>query len=80
MALMFEQRDDDKDGKLSCDEVPERMQQNLTGDDENGDGAIDKSELQKAMAKIGDRAGKQRGAKKDGQDGAGVKPKRPPTE
>ena len=80
MARMFEQRDADKDGKLSGDEIPERMQQNLTRVDENGDGAIDKSELQKAMARMGDRVGKLRGAKKDGQDGAGVKPKRPPTE
>lgn len=80
MAQMFEKRDADKDGKLSGDEIPERMRQNLTRVDENSDGAIDKSELQKAMAKMGDRAGKLRGAKKNGQDGAGVKPKRPPTE
>jgi len=79
MARMFEQRDTDKDGKLSGDEIPERMQQNLARIDENSDGAIDKSEMEKAMAKMGDRAGKSRGAKGD-KDGAGVKPKRPPTE
>ena len=79
MARMFEQRDADNDGKLSGDEIPERMQQNLARIDENSDGVIDKSELGKAMARMGDRAGKSRGAKGD-KDGAGVKPKRPPTE
>jgi Ca2+-binding EF-hand superfamily protein len=76
MARMFEQRDVDKDGKLSGDEIPERMQQNLSRMDENGDAAIDKSEMDKAMAKMGDRAGQVRGSKGD-KDGAGVKPKRP---
>lgn len=79
MARMFEQRDVDKDGKLSGDEIPERMQQNVSRMDENGDGAIDKSEMEKAMAKMGDRAGQARGSKGD-KDGAGVKPKRPSAE
>lgn len=79
MARMFEQRDADKDGKLSGDEIPERMRENLSRVDENGDDAIDKSEMEKAMARMGDRAGQVRGAKGD-KDGAGVKPKRPPTE
>ena len=79
MTRMFEHRDTDKDGMLSGDEIPERMQQNLAKIDENGDGAIDKSEMEKAMAKMGHRAGQSRGAKGD-KDGAGVKPKRPPTE
>ena len=79
MARMFEQRDVNKDGILSGDEIPERMQQNVSRMDENGDGAIDKSEMEKAMAKMGDRAGQVRGAKGD-KDGAGVKPKRPSAE
>ena len=79
MARMFEQRDVNKDGKLSGDEIPERMQQNVSRMDENGDGAIDKSEMEKAMAKMGDRAGQARGSKGD-KDGAGVKPKRPSAE
>ena len=79
MAKMFEQRDADKDGKLSGDEIPERMRENVSRVDENGDGAIDKSEMEKAMAKMGDRAGQMRGGKGD-KDGAGVKPKRPPVE
>jgi len=79
MARMFEQRDVDKDGKLSGDEIPERMQQNVSRMDENGDGAIDKSEMVKAMAKMGDRAGQGRGSKGD-KDGVGVKPKRPSAE
>ncbi len=79
MARMFAQRDANKDGKLSDEEIPERMQQNLARIDENGDNAIDQQEMEKAMAKMGDRAGKGRGAKGD-KDGAGVQPKRPPTE
>lgn len=79
MARMFEQRDTDKDGKLSGDEIPDRMRENLSRVDENGDSAVDKSEMERAMAKMGDRAGQGRGAKGD-KDGAGVKPKRPPVE
>ena len=79
MARMFEQRDADKDGKLSGDEIPERMKENVSRVDENGDGAIDKSEMEKAMARMADRAGQGRGAKGD-KNGAGVKPKRPPEE
>ena len=79
MARMFDQRDADKDGKLSGDEIPERMRENVSRMDENGDGAIDKSEMEKAMARMGDRARQGRGAKGD-RDGSGVKPKRPPVE
>ena len=79
MARMFEMRDADKDGKLTGDEIPDRMKGNLARVDEDGDGAIQKSELEKAMARLGDRAGQQRGAKGD-KDGAAVKPKRPPVE
>ena len=79
MARMFEQRDADKDGKLSGDEIPERMRENVARVDENGDGAIDKAEMEKAMAKMAERGGNGRGAKGD-KDGAGVKPKRPPEE
>lgn len=79
MARMFEQRDADKDGKLSGDEIPERMRENVSRVDENGDGAIDKAEMEKAVAKMAERGGQGRGAKND-KDGAGVKPKRPPVE
>lgn len=79
MGRMFEQRDINKDGKLSGDEIPERMRENLPRVDENNDGAIDKSEMEKAMAKMADRAGQGRGGKGD-KTGAGVKPKRPPEE
>ena len=79
MARMFEKQDADKDGKLTGEEIPERMRENLARVDENGDGAIEKSEMEKAMSKLAERGGQQRGAKGD-KDGAGVKPKRPPTE
>lgn len=79
MARMFDQRDADKDGKLSGDEIPERMRENVARVDSNGDGAIDKSEMEKAMARMGERAGQKRGDEGD-KDGSGVKPKRPPEE
>jgi len=79
IARMFEQRDANKDGKLSGDEIPERMRENLSRMDENGDGAIDKSEIEKAMARMGERIGQQRGGKGD-RDGSGVRPNRPPVE
>lgn len=79
MARMFEQRDADKDGKLSGDEIPERMRENVARIDEDGDGAIDKSEIEKAMTRMGERAGQLRGVRGD-RDGSGVRPKRPPVE
>lgn len=79
MARMFEQRDTNKDGKLTGDELPERMRENVARIDTNGDGAVDKNEMMKAMTQMGERGGQARGAKGD-KDGAGVKPKRPAAE
>lgn len=79
IARMFEQRDADKDGKLSGDEIPERMKENVSRVDEDGDGAIDQAEIEKALARMGERAGQGRGTKND-KNGVGVKPKRPPEE
>lgn len=82
MARMFEMRDMDKDGKLSGDEIPERMRQNLERMDTNGDGGIDKAELEQAMARMADQAGRQPGGRRtEGRDGGeGVQPKRPSAE
>ncbi|MFM8571682.1 MAG: EF-hand domain-containing protein, partial [Pirellula sp.] len=52
MARMFENRDQDKDGKLSGDEIPPQMRERLSNMDTNGDGAIDKSELEQAMRRL----------------------------
>ena len=81
MARMFENRDQDKDGKLSGDEIPPQMRERLTNIDTNGDGAIDKSELEQSRRRIeamrpGNRRpeGRPEGRTEGGQ---GVRPRRP---
>ncbi len=77
MARMFDSQDANKDGKLTGDEIPERMRERVAQIDEDGDGAINRSEMQKVMARMagggkgGDRPGQ------GGKDGSGVRPKRP---
>lgn len=78
IARMFETQDANKDGKLTADEIPERMRERIAQIDEDGDGAISRSEMQKSMARMGGAGGK--GADRPGQggkDGSGVRPKRP---
>ncbi len=64
--------DKNKDGKVTREELPERMQRILDRADTNEDGAIDKSEA-KAMSEASGRGGR-RGA----AGGATERPKRPP--
>ncbi len=52
------------------------MRERLQMIDENGDGAIDRSEMQRVMARMaGGRPGDRPG--QNGKDGSGVRPKRP---
>jgi len=44
--------DKNGDGKLTKDEVPERMQRLIERADSNGDGAVDKQELLKAFSRF----------------------------
>lgn len=53
--------DKNKDGKLTKDEIPERMQGMLTRGDTNDDGALDKEELAKIAASFQGRGGQQGG-------------------
>lgn len=76
MMKMFETRDINRDGKLSGDEIPEPMRERLTMLDKDGDGAVQKSELEAANAVMAERAGKGPG-RGNSSDGRGVKPKRP---
>jgi Ca2+-binding EF-hand superfamily protein len=77
MMRMLEARDQDKDGKLSSDEIPEQMRPRLNLIDENGDGSIDKSELEKMAARM---QGQGAGGRRERQGGGeGVKPRRPPS-
>lgn len=64
--------DANNDGKLTLDEVPERMLPMLRGGDANGDGAIDKEELRAIAEKGGGRFGRGgRGPERGGPDGPG---------
>ena len=77
MAKMFETQDKNGDGKLSGDEIPERMRERVAQIDEDGDGAVNRAEMAKMMARM---AASGKGAErmgKDGKDGSGIRPKRP---
>jgi Ca2+-binding EF-hand superfamily protein len=75
---MLEQNDKDKDGKLTGDEIPERMRENLARVDTNSDGSVDKAELEKMMSRMAGGPGGR--GPRDGQPAEGDRPKRPPTE
>jgi Ca2+-binding EF-hand superfamily protein len=81
---MLGRYDENKDGKLSGDEIPERMRDRVEQIDTNKDKAIDKAELE-AMARQfgGDRggeAGRGRGGEGGGGRGDGGQRRRPPIE
>lgn len=79
LEQMFVARDANGDGKLTDSEIPEMLQGRMERVDENGDGAIEKSELVKAMSRMG-RGDRPAGDRPNGdrpKDGSGVKPKRP---
>ncbi|MDA1053743.1 MAG: EF-hand domain-containing protein [Planctomycetota bacterium] len=74
--------DKNEDGKLTKDEIPERMRGLLTRGDTNGDGALDKEELAKIAASFqGQGAGRRpEGAGPDGRGPGGPDgPPRPET-
>lgn len=77
IGKMFETRDANGDGKLSGDEIPERLRERVSMIDTDGDGAIQKSEAEAMASRLMDRAGQRPGRDNEG-DGSGVKPKRPP--
>ncbi len=56
-GAMFDNFDQNGDGKLSRDEIPERMREFIGDADKNGDGSISKEELQSAMQGAGRRGG-----------------------
>lgn len=79
MMRMFENRDENKDGKLSGEEIPPQMKERLSMIDEDGDGAIDKTEMEKSIRRIeGMRPGNRPG--REGSGGQGVPPRRPPVD
>lgn len=75
LMRLLESRDKNGDGKLSGDEIPEMLRERVPMIDENGDGAIDKAEAEKAIARVEGRGGNRR--EREG-GGEGVTPRRPP--
>jgi hypothetical protein len=76
------ENDKNKDGKITKDELPERMQRIFNFADANNDGVLDKAELQKMAERFrnrGDRSrgDRSRGSRPDGKKrGDGQRPKR----
>jgi Ca2+-binding EF-hand superfamily protein len=73
-AERFAKADKNGDGKLSQDEVPEKMWQHISKADKDDDGAVSKDEMA-AMHKA--RAGKGKKGGGDNNQGKGKKPKKP---
>ena len=79
-GFTFEQMDANKDGKLSKDELPERLASRFGESDTNSDGFIDKEEqaaVYEAMRRRSGQGQRNRPDPNAGQGGAD-KPKRPP--
>ncbi len=53
MARMFDRLDRNDDGKLSGDEIPERMRLLVASADTDGDGAVSRAEMAGAMKRFG---------------------------
>ncbi|MGB7327650.1 MAG: hypothetical protein WBD31_22420 [Rubripirellula sp.] len=81
MVNVFTDRDADKDGKLSGDEIPPALAQRLEKIDTNKDDAIDRAELVAAMRRLRDAGGNtgRPGGDRGGRPG-GDRPKRPSDE
>lgn len=77
LLRMFDTRDADGNGKLSGDEIPPPLQERMANLDENGDGALEKSEVEKAVRRFEDRMGN-RPERAGNAGGQGVPPRRPP--
>lgn len=76
---MLDRYDENKDGKLAGDEIPERMRDRLEQIDANSDKTIDKAELEAMMRQFGGGRGGAAGRSRGG-DGGGGQRQRPPIE
>ena len=70
-------QDKNKDGKLSKDEVDERMLPMFDRLDTNSDGSIEKSEVEAAAARMGGGGSGGRRGGSGGDQGGGQRPQRP---
>jgi hypothetical protein len=69
MSERMMEMDKNKDGKLSSDEVPERMQRFIERMDTNGDGAVDKAEMEAFQKEMQERFQDGRGGDRGGDRG-----------
>jgi Ca2+-binding EF-hand superfamily protein len=79
---MFQERDANKDGKLSGDEIPEQMAGRIEQIDTDKDGSVSRSEMEAMMTRMRERGGP--GAGRGGPEGGGRpggdRPRRPEAE
>lgn len=74
----FDRRDADADGKLSGEEIPDRMRQSLNEIDKDGDGAVSREEFQERMKQFRGRGGRGgAGGRPGAPGGGGGRPPRP---
>ncbi len=79
ITRLFEMNDKDGDGKLTGDEMPERMRQALDRVDRNGDGSVDKAEAEEMAARM--NGGQRPGGGREGNTPSETRvPRRPPSE
>jgi hypothetical protein len=74
MGQFFDRMDKNKDGKLSADELGERFSQRMKDLDKNGDGVLDKAELEamtRGFGRGGQQGGQQGGTRGGGNRGGG---------
>ena len=76
---LFSARDEDGDGKLAAEEIPEGMLERIDLIDTDGDGSISKEELIARIGRPRDRGGPGGRPGRDGGDGEGRR-QRPPLE
>ena len=70
-------RDANDDGKLSGDEIPERMRRGMDRIDTNGDGALDEAEIKALAERFGQGQGRGQGRGRGRGEGGGDRPDRP---
>ena len=71
MSQRMLEMDRNKDGKLTSDEIPERMQRFIERMDADGDGAVDKAEMDAFQQEMRQRFEEGRGPGPEGRGGPG---------
>ena len=66
-AQMIERMDQNKDGKLAIDELPEQLKGRLSGADTNGDGFLDTAEITAGFARMSGGGGPPGGGRPGGE-------------